>query len=246
MPTIDNAIIMAAGKGTRMRPLTYQTPKPLVKVGGKPMIESVIEGLQQNGITDITVVTGYLADQFTYLPSKYAGLKIINNPYYDQYNNISSLYVARNELKNTVILDGDQVIVNPQILTRQFPYTGYAGTWTDEWSDEWIMHVDQADRVLNCDRDGGEKGWRLYSLSKWTAADSNKLRKYLIQEFNQDHHRDIYWDDVAMFRHFNEFSLHVLPIEQNDIIEIDDLTQLAATDRLLKGEKANEQAESKN
>ena len=56
MPKIDNAIIMAAGFGTRMRPLTYKTPKPLVEVDGKPMIESVIDALHENGINDISVV----------------------------------------------------------------------------------------------------------------------------------------------------------------------------------------------
>ena len=56
MSKIDNAIIMAAGFGTRMRPLTYTTPKPLVEINGKPMIESVIEGLHKNDIYDITIV----------------------------------------------------------------------------------------------------------------------------------------------------------------------------------------------
>ena len=67
MAEIENAIIMAAGLGTRMRPLTYKTPKPLIKVAGKPMIESVIEGLQQNDIRDISIIVGYLAEQFNYL-----------------------------------------------------------------------------------------------------------------------------------------------------------------------------------
>ncbi len=108
MPKVENAIIMAAGLGTRMRPLTNEIPKPLVKVNGKRMIETIIQGLRKNGITDISIVTGYLADKFEFLTNKYSGLKLINNPYYQQYNNLSSLYVARNELKNTIILDGDQ------------------------------------------------------------------------------------------------------------------------------------------
>ena len=98
MPKVENAIIMAAGLGTRMRPLTNEIPKPLVKVNGKRMIETIIQGLRKNGITDISIVTGYLADKFEFLTNKYSGLKLINNPYYQQYNNLSSLYVARNEL----------------------------------------------------------------------------------------------------------------------------------------------------
>ena len=86
MPKVENAIIMAAGLGTRMRPLTNEIPKPLVKVNGKRMIETIIQGLRKNGITDISIVTGYLADKFEFLTNKYSGLKLINNPYYQQYN----------------------------------------------------------------------------------------------------------------------------------------------------------------
>lgn len=234
MATIDNVIIMAAGMGTRMRPLTYETPKPLVAVAGKPMIESAIEGLHANDIHDISIVVGYLAEKFDYLPTKYAGVKLIQNPYYLKYNNISSLYVARNELKNTIILDGDQLIKNPQILSRSFERSGYAGAWVNQWTDEWIMHADSDGVVTKCDRDGGQDGWRLYSLSKWTQDDSARLKKYLTVEFEQKHHYDIYWDDVAMFDYHEDFALTVLPIHETDIVEIDSLEQLKTVNQKIE------------
>ena len=64
---MESAILMAAGLGTRMRPLTDNTPKPLIKAAGKPLIETVIDGLWQHGVREIYVVTGYLAEQFDYL-----------------------------------------------------------------------------------------------------------------------------------------------------------------------------------
>lgn len=234
MAKIDNAIIMAAGLGTRMRPLTYKTPKPLVKVAGQPMIESVIAALHANDIYDISIVTGYLGNQFDYLTDKYAGVKLIDNPYYSKYNNISSLYVARNELKNTAILDGDQIITNPRILARHFEHSGYAGAWVDTQTDEWIMHADDDYVVKSCDRDGGKDGWRLYSLSKWTQADSAKLRHYLVEEFENKHHFDIYWDDIAMFDYFSQFELTVQPIKDTDIIEIDSVGQLELVSQKMK------------
>lgn len=226
MAKIENAIIMAAGLGTRMRPLTYEMPKPLIPVHGKPMIESIIDGLHQNDINDITIVVGYLGEKLGYLSDKYQGIKLIENPYYNRYNNISSLYVARNELKNTIILDGDQLIPNTKILNRDFQYSGYAGSRVDGWTDEWIMHVDNNNVILSCDREGNDHGWRLYSLSKWTAKDSAMLKKYLVQGFSNGEYRDLYWDDIAMFEYFDKFTLTMMPINKGDIIEIDSVAQL--------------------
>ena len=229
MPKVENAIIMAAGLGTRMRPLTNEIPKPLVKVNGKRMIETIIQGLNQNGITDISIVTGYLVDKFDFLANKYSGIKLINNPYYQKYNNLSSLYVARNELKNTIILDGDQLINNLNVLDSRFDKSGYAGSWVNEWTDEWIMHSDDNGRVISCDRDGGQEGYRLYSVSKWTAEDSKKLSKLVEKEFQAKNY-DIYWDDVAMFKYPDKFDLFVHQVDPGDIVEIDSLDELKAID----------------
>lgn len=91
---VERAIIMAAGTGTRMRPVTLTTPKPLIRVKGVRMIDTVIQALHENGIYEIYVVVGYRKEQFACLTAEYKGVTLIENPYWDSCNNIASLYVA--------------------------------------------------------------------------------------------------------------------------------------------------------
>lgn len=221
---------MAAGKGNRMAPVTQTIPKPLVTVNGRPMIRTVIDGLLYNGITEIYVVVGYLKEQFACLRELYPDVTLIENPYYEQYNNISSLYVAREHLEDVMILDGDQYIYHEEILSPEFERSGYNAVWTDEETDEWLMQVDEGGIVTSCSRNGGKSGWQLYSISRWTAQDGRRLRRDLEEEFEKNENRQIFWDDVAMFCHFNHYALGIFPMKKEDIIEIDSLAELAQID----------------
>jgi CTP:phosphocholine cytidylyltransferase-like protein len=223
------AIIMAAGKGERMHPLTEKVPKPLIRVNGRRMIDSVIEGLRANGILEIYIVVGHLKEQFEELKILYPGVELIENPYYETCNNISSLYVVRDHLENCMILDGDQIIYDPSILAPEFERSGYNAVWTDEETTEWLMTVENG-IVTGCSRTGGSRGWQLYSISRWSAEDGAKLKKHLELEFDVKKNRQIYWDDVAMFCHPEEYTLGIRPMRAEDIIEIDSLEELIAAD----------------
>ena len=224
---VKRAVIMAAGIGKRMQPLTFEIPKPLVKVNGTRMIDTVVDGLRTNGISEIYVVVGYLKEQF-FEWGKEKGVQIIENPYYDTCNNIASLYVAREHLRDCIILDGDQIIYNPAILDPHFSLSGYNAVWCEGETDEWLMDVKDG-VVQSCSRTGGAHGWQLYSISRWTAEDGDRLKRHLEYEFARGN-RQIYWDDVAMFCHFEEYKLGIWEMKRSDIIEIDGLDELAAID----------------
>ena len=80
MYRVKRAVILAAGTGSRMNPVTLETPKPLIKINGTRIIDTIILGLHKNGITEIYVVAGYMKEKFKILEKEYPGLKLIENP----------------------------------------------------------------------------------------------------------------------------------------------------------------------
>lgn len=229
MNKVRRAIIMAAGIGSRLRPITLHTPKPLVKVHGVRMIDTVLRGLLEQGIAEIFIVVGYRKERFAALKRDYPQIKLIENPYYAECNNISSLFAAREHLEDAMILDGDLIIRNPAVLSPVFERSGYNAIWTDGQTEEWLMQAENG-MVRSCSRTGGSGGWQLFSISRWTQDDGRKLKRLLELEFLEKRNRQIYWDDVPMFCHFQEFQLQVYPMQPEDVIEIDSFAELAALD----------------
>lgn len=229
MNRADRAIIMAAGTGSRLYPVTLETPKPLVRINGVRMIDTVIRGLHRNGIYDIYVVTGYKKEKFECLAKEYQGVTLIENPYYDRCNNISSLYAAREYIENSIIIDGDQMVFNPDILAPEFEYSGYNAVWTEQETDEWLMTVEDG-IVTHCSRNGGKRGWQLYGISRWSSEDGKKLRRHLETEFMEKKNHQIYWDDVAMFCYPHEYRLGIRRMQSKDLAEVDNLDELIAMD----------------
>lgn len=228
MYQVKRAIIMAAGRGERLRPISLKTPKPLIPVNGVPMIVTAIRTLRSFGIREIYVVVGYLKDQFQFLETDYPGLKLIENPYYDSCNNISSLYVARDHLEDVMILDGDQIIYTPEALSPEFERSGYNAVYTTEETHEWLLTLENG-IVTGCTR-GGCGGYQLYSVSRWTAEDGRRLKAHLELEFAQKQNENIYWDDIPLFCHPEDYRLGIREMGPSDVVEVDSLRELALLD----------------
>lgn len=97
------AIIMAAGKGSRLGMLTEDKPKSFLEINGEKLIEHNIRLLQKYGINDIIIVTGYHDTDFYELFGGTDGISFVYNPYYEFVNVLGSFYLARNELNDDFV-----------------------------------------------------------------------------------------------------------------------------------------------
>ncbi len=229
MSKVERAIIMAAGFGSRMEPVTNEIPKPLVKVNGRAMIESIIQALKENGIDEIYIVVGYKKDKFAFLEKKYPGLKLIENPWYAHSNNISSIYAARDHLENCVICEGDLLIDNPKILSLPIEGSGYASLYVDHPTHEWVF-AENNHHITGCSKTGAPSGWQFYGISRWSEEDGKQLKKDLETEFEERKNTNIFWDEVALFCHPEHYDLRLYPLQEGDLREIDSLDELIALD----------------
>ena len=117
------AIILAAGMASRLRPLTLTTPKSLLKVGERSLLQRSMDALIANGVREFCIVTGYLHEMIEdFVKEQYAdSIKVtfVYNKVYETTNNIYSLWLARPfaEGEEVLLLDSD-LLYDPQIVTR--------------------------------------------------------------------------------------------------------------------------------
>lgn len=225
-----NAIILAAGMGTRLRPLTDDRPKSLVEVAGESFFARQLRQLRAAGVEDITVVTGYRADAFDPWRGQ-EGLCFVHNPVYDTKNNLWSMLVVRERLGDSYVLDGD-VRLAEGVIPRARPdrscwFVGYR----EAMENEWRVAFDSSDRVSRIDVASGA-GWILTGLSYWSAADGLYLSR-AVEEASRGSEADaIYWDEVPR-RALAVLDVRARRIGGDDWAEIDTLEDKARLEAAL-------------
>ena len=223
------AIFLAAGFGTRLLPLTLETPKPLVKVNGKRIIDASIDACLAAGIEEIYIVRGYLAEQFDVLLKKYPMVKFLENPGYAETNNISSAMAACHLFENAYVLEADLLVQNPNVIRKYHYQSDVLGIWM-EHSDDWVLYPD-ADGNVAEETSGGDHCYQMVGIYYWNAADARKLYHHIQKVFTEvPGGFNRYWETVPNQSYRGEYKIQIIPCAATDVIEIDTLTELKAID----------------
>ena len=224
------AIFIAAGFGTRLVPITLNTPKPLVRVHGIRIIDRLIDACLAAGINEIYVVRGYLAELFDQLLYKYPMIKFLENPLYNEANNISSSLVARYLLSNAYVFEADLLIHNPAII-KKYHYSSDFLAIPMERTDDWCFAV--KDGVIVEEKVGGEGDniWQMVGISYWNEIDGHKLSQDIPDVYASPGGRERYWEQVPLVYRKENYAVEVRACSADDIVEIDTFKELKAIDK---------------
>lgn len=226
---------MASGLGTRMRPLTDNTPKPLLKVNGKPMVETVIDALEKRGVAEIAIVVGYLGEQFAYLTEKYDNVRLFINRDYETVNNISSIYYAREFLRagNCFICEADLFLHKENVLCRELKQSGYFGRRVNGHTDDWVFDQDETGRITRVGK-VGDDCCAMVGISYFMREDAALIADAVENAYGEGDYESLFWDEIVD-RNLDELNLCVYPLEEDEIIEIDTPQELEAVNERFGG-----------
>lgn len=225
---VKRAIFLAAGFGSRLVPITFNTPKPLVLVRGKRIIETLLDAVVAAEIHEIIIVTGYLAENFEILKHKYPNIKLIYNEKYNEANNIGSAYMIRDKLQNAYVLESDLVLSNPNLIRKYEYHSNFLGIPVER-SDDWC--VETKNGVIIKEKVGGINCHQMVGISYYDEIDGKQAEKDIYNVFNQPGGKEKYWEQVILDVHKKNYKIYVRECKSNDIIEIDTFNELKAFDK---------------
>lgn len=225
---VKRAIFLAAGFGSRLVPITLNTPKPMVLVNGKRIIETLLEAVVKAEIEEIYIVTGYLSEQFEILKKKYPQIKFVENNMYNEANNISSAYLIRNLIKNAYVLESDLYLYNPKLIRKYEYHSNFLGYYVDR-SDDWCIEVKNG--IITKEKIGGINCYQMVGISYYDEKDGKKIEKDMEAVFESPGGKEKYWEQVILDICKKNYNIYLRECQKEDIIEIDTFNELKAIDK---------------
>lgn len=223
-----NAIILAAGMGTRLRPLTNDIPKCMVKVNGVPMVERQIQFLHEANIKDITLVSGYKAERLEYLKEKY-NVNIIFNEKYDTCNNIYSMVKALDIFQDTWVIEGD-IYMHKNCFSQDINQSTYFAVYKQNYINEWGLKIYDNGKLQDIVIGNGT-GLIMSGISFWNKQNSTLIKSRIQELINKTDYTNFFWDNAVIDIHK---SLDINVTRFNYIFEIDTEKELIEVERITK------------
>lgn len=225
---VKRAIFLAAGFGSRLVPITLNTPKPMVLVNGKRIIETLLDAVVKAEIEEIYIVTGYLSEQFEILKKKYPQIKFIENNMYNEANNISSAYLVRNLIKNAYVLESDLYLYNTKLIRKYEYHSNFLGYYVDR-SDDWCIEVKNG--IITKEKIGGINCYQMVGISYYDENDGQNIEKDMEEVFNSPGGKEKYWEQVILDICKKNYNIYLRECQKEDIIEIDTFNELKVIDK---------------
>ena len=252
---VDAAIILACGMGVRLAPLTYDIPKSFINIKGERMIERQIEQLIAAGITDITIMVGYMKEKFDYLIDKYAegshslpvqensqsspvhhaDIKLIYNREYKNKNTLSTFYHAREVMRNkNVYVCVSDVYINENIYHKYEVEPYYTGAFYEDCKDEWRYIVNSKNEIKAV-AVGGKNDFCLVGPCFLTKEFLDEFIPMIEKYYNDSSTDHFYWEDVMVRNFENLPTIYLSKLDKGVIFEFDTINDLNRFDKETTG-----------
>lgn len=225
---VKKAVFLAAGFGSRLAPITLNTPKPLIRVNGVRIIDALIDACLDIGIKDIYIVRGYLAEQFDQLLYKYPMIKFLENPSYNESNNISSAMCVRYNLSNAYVFEADLLMKNPKILSKYHYYSDFLAIKKSR-VDDWCF--EEKNGFITEEKFGGLNCYQMVGISYWNDEDGRKLSEGIEKTYEMPGGKERFWEQVPLVVFKDNYKVQIKECSENDIVEIDTFNELKALDK---------------
>lgn len=231
------ALILAAGLGTRLAPITNSVPKSLVPVNGKPILFKQIDNLRKNGVTDITIISGYKADVLKQkIEESYKGVKIIESIDYASTNNMYSAYLGIKELgtnEGFLMMNAD-VFFDCSVIAGLLAYPGENAIVVDigRYFEESMKVIKKEDRLVEISKQIARENAYGTSIDVYKfGPDGAKAFFSKCKEYIEDKKELKKWSEVALNDVLKEIKFEACPLIGR-WFEIDNHDDLAYAEKL--------------
>ena len=240
------AIILAAGMGSRLRPLTKEMPKALTEVNGQPIITNTLDILSEFKISNVTIVVGYLGDKIKEAcGNAYKGMKIqyISNELYSSTNNNYSLYLAKDVVYEDILLIECDILFKKEILDKMMEYKSecsiLVSPYNKETMDGTIIYTDSNDKAIELvlgkyqkSDDDFSKAYKTINIYKFSYEFWQNKFVPELENYINNYDKNSYYEQVlGALIYYRDSDIRIICEDENDWGEIDNVQDLLLAEK---------------